>query len=101
MPSPLSCLLAVNLLTTPPDVHESSPAPQDWPEIREGLIAVSIKWEILDQRETRYVFARIEDFDDNLNLVRKRYRELIDAPRIDDCQRFPDHNSANEFIAFN
>jgi len=101
MPSPYSCLIAINLLTTPPDVPVRPPLPADWSDLREALVSISIQWEILDQRETRYVFARIEDFDDNLELVRHRFRDLAGAPQISDCWRFPDHDSVNEFISFN
>jgi len=101
MPSAISYLVAVTLITTPPDTPETLPEPAQWPELQEALVAVATEWEILDPRETRYVFARIEDFEDNLNLVRKRYRELAEAPRLSDCRRFPDHRTVNDLLGFN
>jgi hypothetical protein len=101
MPSATSLLLAVTLLTTPPDTPEPLPSPEEWPALQAALVAVAIDWEVLDRRETRYVFARLEDFEDNLNLVRRRYRDLRDAPLLSDCQRFPDHRTVNELLGFN
>jgi hypothetical protein len=101
MPSAVSYLVAVALLTTPPDVPEPLPDPELWPDLRAALVAVAIEWEILDPRETRYVFARLEDFDDNVNLMRRRYRDLIHAPRLADGARFPDHRTVNELLGHN
>ena len=101
MPSPLSCLVAVSLLTTPPGTPERLPDPADWPEMREALVSIAVEWEILDPRETRYVFSRYEDFDENLNLMRRRYQELCDAPPLNDCERFPDHRTINDLLGFN
>jgi len=101
MPSAFSYLVAVTLLTAPADTPEPAPDPADWTALQEALIAVSIDWEILDRRETRYVFARIEDFEDNVNLIRRRYVELSNAPKLDDCRRFPDHRTVNELLGFN
>jgi len=101
MTSAFSYLVAVTLLTAPPDTPEPAPDPTDWPALQEALISVSIEWEILDRRETRYVFARIEDFEDNINLVRRRYADLLDAPKLDDCRRFPDHRTVNDLLGFN
>lgn len=101
MSSPMSYVLAVALMTTPVDVPEPLPEADAWPALQEALVSVAIDWEILDPRETRYIFARLEDFEDNLNLIRRRYRELIDAPRLADGQRFPDHRTVNDLLGFN
>jgi len=97
----MSYLVAVTLLTTPPDTPEPPPDAAQWPDIQEALVALAMEWEVLDPRETRFVFARLEDFEDNINLVRRRYRELQGAPRLGDCQRFPDHGTVNDFLGFN
>jgi len=97
----MSTLIAVTLLTTPPDVPEPPPDPAQWPDLQKALVAVAVEWEILDPRETRFVFARREDFEDNLNLMRRRYRDLLHAPRLADCHRFPTHGVANDFLGFN
>lgn len=101
MPSPTALVFAVALLSTSPDVPELLPDAEHWPELQEALISVAIEWEILDPRETRYVFARLEDFEENLHLVRRRYQELQGAPRLADGQRFPDHRSVNDILGLN
>lgn len=101
MPSAVDFLVAVTLLTTPPDVPEPLPAAEHWPELQAALVSLALEWEILDPRETRYVFARLEDFEENLNLVRRRYRELMDAPRLAEASRLPEHRAVNELLGFN
>lgn len=101
MSSALAYLLAATLLTTPPDTSEAMPSPEDWPVLQEALQTLAIEWELLDPRETRYVLARLEDFEENLNLLRRRYQELQDAPRLADGQRFPDRGTVNDLLAFN
>jgi len=97
----LSCLVAATLLTTPPDVPEPAPAADDWPAVQESLQKLAVEWEILDPRETRYVLARPEDFENDLNLLRRRYQNLKSAPKLNDCTRFPDRGTVNELLAFN
>jgi hypothetical protein len=94
-------VLAAGLLTTPPDVPEPPIAPDDWPAVQEALQSLAVEWEILDPREVRYVLARPEDFENDLNLLRRRYQELSDAPKLNDSQRFPDRGTVNELLAFN
>ncbi|MBX7102693.1 MAG: hypothetical protein K1X57_01335 [Gemmataceae bacterium] len=101
MPSSVTYLLAVTLLTLPPDIPEPLPDPETWAELQEALVTLAIEWEILDPRETRYVFARLEDFDDNINLMRRRHRDLRGAPKLADGIRFPDHRLVNDYLSQN
>jgi hypothetical protein len=96
-----SYLLAASLLTTPPDVPEAPISAEDWPAVQEALQSLAVEWEILDPREVRYVLARAEDFENDLNLLRKRYQDLRDAPKLAECQRFPDRGTVNELLTFN
>ena len=96
-----SYLLAASLLTTPPDIPEPPIDARDWPAMQEALQSLAVEWEILDPREVRYVLARHEDFEPDLNLLRKRYQELHDAPKLADAQRFPDRGTVSELLAFN
>lgn len=91
----------MTLISSPPETPEVLPDPLEWPAVQEALVHVGLQWELLDHRETRYVFSRLEDFQENVDLLRRRYQELKDAPRLDDCRRFPDHRTANEFLGFN
>jgi hypothetical protein len=96
------CVMAMAILTAP-----EVPGPGACPvaaadaSFRPALQQVAIRLEILDPRESRYVLARDEDFAADLKLLRRRYRNLREAPRLSDCQRFPDRNLVNELLTFN
>jgi hypothetical protein len=94
-------LLAAILLTTSPGIPEQPPPAEQWPGIREAVHKLAIDWEILDPREIRYILARPEDFCSDINLLRRRYQELMDAPRVADSYRFPDRTAVNELVRFN
>ena len=87
--SPSDLILAAVLLTTPPGVPEPRPAADHWPAVRDAVHHVAIQWEILDARETSYLFAKVEDFDGDLTILRRRYQDLHDAPRLADSFRLP------------
>jgi hypothetical protein len=99
--SPTSALMAAALLVAPPDTPEPPVAADAWPALQAELQATAIEWEILDPREVRYVLARAEDFESDLNLLRRRYQELADAPRVAESRRLPDRNAVNDLLAFN
>ena len=63
--------------------------------------SLAVKWEILDAREVRYILARQEDFAADLNLLRRRYHDLANAPALADSQRFPDRAVVNDLLASN
>jgi hypothetical protein len=93
--------LAATLLTAPVGTPEQMPPEDQWPAVRDAIHKTAVDWEIMDPRETRYVLTTREDFEADLNLLRKRYSELVDAPRLSDCQRLPDRRIVNELIRFN
>ncbi len=101
MSSSWAYVLAAGLLTTPPDVPQPAIDSADWPAVQEALQSLAVEWEILDSREVRYVLARAEDFENDLNLLRRRYQDLKDAPRLNDSHRFPDRGTVNDLLAFN
>jgi hypothetical protein len=94
-------ILAAILLSTPPGTPEATPAAEQWPTLRDAIHKVAVDWEILDPRETRYILARSEDYAADLNLLRRRYVELHDAPRVADSHRFPDRAAVNDLVRFN
>ncbi len=88
------------LVSSPVEV----PATVDYSSLslmRPVLQAIALDWELLDPREVRYVFTREEDFDADLKLLRRRYRELNDAPRVHEAMRFLDRTLINDLLAFN
>jgi hypothetical protein len=98
---PLNCALAVAMLTTPADKCEAAFASEEFTTVRPTLQKVALSWEILDPREVRYVLTRPEDFAADVKLLRRRYHELIDAPPMCDCVRFPQRTKINELLSFN
>jgi hypothetical protein len=94
-------LLAILLLTGIPGTPEPTPSEADFPAIREAVHAVAIDLEILDIRETSYIFAKRSDFESDLNLLRRRRCDFADYPRLVDAGRFPPRLLVNELIQFN
>jgi hypothetical protein len=98
---PFEYLLAVALLTAPPDGPDPNVNPDLYLNLRPTLQQLAIQWEILDPREVRYVLTRSEDFASDIKLLRRRYHDLGDAPPLSDCQRFPDRATISDLLAFN
>jgi len=94
-------LLASMLLMTPSGIPAICPPPDQFPTVRDAVHRVAVEWEILDERETRYVLTRAEDFCTDLNMLRRRRQELADAPKVADGMRFPDRITVNELVRFN
>ena len=97
----LNTIVALALLTAPPEGGPDAKALEGYQWARPALQAVAVQLEILDPREVRYILARGEDFAADLNLLQRRYRELADAPPLGDSLRFPDRESVNEMLSFN
>ncbi len=98
---PCEYLLALALLTAPPDSPEAAVTPDVCASLSPTLQTLAIQWEILDPREVRYVLTRSEDFASDLKLLRRRYQELATAPPLSDCYRFPDRSTISDLLAFN
>lgn len=93
-------LLAASLLITPPNIPESI-SKEDWPAIQEAIQSLAIEWEIMDPKEQRYIFARFDDFQSDLDILRERYQLLKDAPKLSDHHRFMASEVTKEYLAFN
>ena len=94
-----SCALALALLTNPPGTPLPAFPQQEWPAIRAAIVGLAVEWEILDEREER--FARFEDLAADIEALRRRRRDLVNAPPLRDAQRFPSKQVAEERITFN
>jgi hypothetical protein len=102
----IDAIVALALLTAPPGAKEQladvdPQITQIAPMVRPAVQAWAVQWEILDPREVRYILSRPEDFTADLNLLRRRYQDLADAPGLHDCCRFPDRETVNELLSFN
>ena len=94
-------LVAAMLLTIPPGNPCATPSAADWPGLRDAVVRVAVEREILDPREARSYFVRPEDFCGDVNMLRRRYRELEGAPMLADAQRLPPEAVAAELVRFN
>jgi hypothetical protein len=75
-----------------------------WRPSHELLAAVqniAIEQQLMDVREKRYFLAAPEDFAGDLRLLRMRYQDLQNCPRIEDAERFPSRETVSEMLAFN
>ena len=97
----LSYVLAVVLLTAPPGSLDPPNRPALFKFVCGPLREVAEGWEILDPREVRYILARPEDLAGDLDLLRRRLRDLATAPALADCHRLPDRKTINDLLAFN
>lgn len=93
--------LAVSLLVAP----IGTPIPPlddfDWLQVQSAVHRTAIDWEIMDQREKRYLIVNQRDFQDDLDRLRARYVDLQGAPKLIDATRFPDRNIINRKIEEN
>lgn len=99
--SPSELFFAVALLSAPVGTPEQIPPADRWPAVQAALHHTAVEWEILDPRETRYVLAKAEDFQEDLDFLRKRRADLADAPKLIDSKRLPDREAVNECVRFN
>jgi hypothetical protein len=97
---PLNYVLAVALLTSPPDCKEK-PDIDGLGTVRTTVRALALSWELLDPQECRYTLSRPEDFPGDLKLLLRRQQELADAPPLCDSLRLPQRALVNELLAFN
>jgi hypothetical protein len=99
--SPSDLILATMLLSAPIGTPEQVPPPDRWSVVQAAIHHTAIDWEILDARETRYVLAKPDDFQEDLDFLRKRRSDLEEAPKLGECDRLPTRLVVNDYIRFN
>jgi hypothetical protein len=97
---PLDYVLAVAVLLAPPDNGEPASL-REYTGLASTVQALALGWEVLDPREKGCVLARREHFDADVQLVRRRCRDLADAPPLADAERFPCREMVCEMLSFN
>lgn len=90
----MESILAIALLSVPVPVGYDA-------GLARTLSRYCLSAELLDPREVRYVLADELQWDNDLALLRSRYAELHDAPRVADALRFPPRPIVNDWLAFN
>ncbi|MFO0823199.1 MAG: hypothetical protein U0792_08770 [Gemmataceae bacterium] len=99
--APADLFLATIMLSAPVGTPEQVPPPERWQIVQEAIHEIAIDWEILDPRETRYVLAKPDDFQIDLDFLRKRKADLADAPKLVEAARLPDRRIMDDHIQFN
>lgn len=99
--TPADLLFAVTLLSAPAGTPEVPPTPERWPAVRQALYRTAVEWEILDARETTYVLTKRDDFQDDVDFLRKRRRDLAEAPKVYEAARLPASVIINDCLRFN
>jgi hypothetical protein len=93
--------LAASLLVVCPGTPYPEIDRETWPAVQSAVWTVAINWELMDPRETNFLFSRYEDMTNDLDILRKRNYELKGAPLVNDSARFPSRTAVNEMINFN
>jgi hypothetical protein len=99
--SPSDLLLATMLLSAPAGTPEPVPEGDRWAVVQAAIQQTAIEWQILDPRETRYVLAKPEDFQEDLDFLRRRKMDFETLPRVAESDRLPARQVLNENIRFN
>ncbi|MCE9563512.1 MAG: hypothetical protein K8U57_15840 [Planctomycetes bacterium] len=99
--APADLFFATVLLSAPVGTPEQIPTAERWTAVQSAVHEIAIEWEILDPRETRYVLAKAEDFQVDLDFLRKRKTDLADAPKLMEATRLPDRRLMDDQIQFN
>jgi hypothetical protein len=97
---PLEHVLAVAVLITPPAGPEAEALPEHACLLR-TVRDVAVRLEVLDPREQGYFLAHPRHFAGDLALLRKRYRDLADAPPLGAAAHLPTADVAAERLAYN
>jgi len=97
----MDVLTAILMLTGMPGTPEPCPSEADFPAVRKAVHQVAIQWELLDEREVSYVFATRNEFEADLNMLRRRYHTFRDMPRLEEAHRLPERKVVNDLIQFN
>ncbi len=75
--------------------------PEKFDAISKAVHLVAIEWQIMDERESRYICSKQEQFQEDVNFLRKRLNDLKDTPMIEDACRIPEKKLLDDAIAFN
>ncbi len=89
-------LLVVMPCTPCPDIDR-----EEWPNVQAAVWTIAINWELMDPRETNFLFNRYEDMKSDLEILRKRHQDLKGALPVADSRRFPERTAVNDMISFN
>ena len=98
---PVDYLIAAALLSAPPSSDDPKGSAETYAALTPTIHTLAMSWEILDPREAHYLMLRFEDFKSDMNLLRQRFHELLNAPPLADCIRFPPRRVVSDMLVFN
>lgn len=98
---PLHYILALGLLTAHPETEAIPNSAECFADLVPTLKQLATSMEILDPRESKFVLARKEEFHADITMLRRRFHDLVDAPPLNDCMRFPPRNIVTDFLDVN
>jgi hypothetical protein len=99
--SPYECVLAVLLLTSPPDSPTSALLSTLAAPLRPALIQAAIAAEVLDPREPDRFAGEEKDAAAELHELQTRYQSLVRAAPIHECRLFPPKRLIDELLTTN
>ena len=95
-------IIAACLLSMSPGTSTFYFEDSEWRELQSALWTTAINWEILDSRETSYMFSQRGSFENDLKVMQQRYVDLKGYPLMKDITwRFPDRKTCQERLTFN
>ena len=92
----MNTLTALVLILLPPE----TPTPQALCCLNDLLANFSVKAELMDKNES-WIFKERKHFQKDLDIIRRRFRELEDTPTTEAAQAFPPVEHINNAIQFN
>ncbi len=98
---PFKILIAATLLSAPEAPLENYSKEELHQQLQVSLMQVAVHWEIMDPRESHHILCNPRNFFADLQLLKLRYEDLMDAPCVVESDRFPKREVATYFINLN
>lgn len=77
-----------------------APVKPVWLEVlRPTILTLAIDGELVDPRECAFLLKH--DFAGDLAILRTRYDEFKNCPKLDECNRWPDRKLINDLLSMN
>lgn len=71
------------------------------PQLLAAVQDTAVRWELMDERERRYLAANPVALREDLDILRARRADLADAPPLADFRRFPPRDHLNDLLRCN
>jgi len=94
-------LLAIVLLSTPPDAGLCRSLAPIAEAVRPAITNIAVALELLDRRKVDSLWAETDGPGNELRVLQGRFTTLRSAPPLSECARFPSRQTTSEFIAAN